>query len=53
MMQEPKQSSNAQAVDSLVWRLVLWPACAGVITYGSFVPSNVMVMADGWLTVHG
>jgi hypothetical protein len=24
-----------------------------VITYGSFVPSNVMVMADGWLMVDG
>jgi hypothetical protein len=24
-----------------------------VITYGSFVPSNVMVMADGWLWLMG
>jgi hypothetical protein len=53
MMQAPEaEFQRIKAVDSLVWRLVL-PYGQHALECGSFVPSNVMVMAGGWLMVDG
>jgi hypothetical protein len=48
-MQAPEAAfQRIKAVDSLVWRLVLWSACAGVWFVRSFERHG-----DGWWMVDG